>query len=103
MTATVIVNVALQAQKFPANTPEVASIRVAIMQGEGVIQTQDIAPTEPVSASFASVVPGDYTATAQSIGSDGGAIGSPMSAAFNVPLPDVDRAVPASVSVTLGA
>lgn len=100
----VIVNVALQSQKFPPSTPEVASIRIALMQAGAAVQTpQDVAATDPVSASFASVVPGDYTATAQSVASDGSAIGSAQSADFNVPQPDVDRAVPATVTVTLGA
>jgi hypothetical protein len=99
----VIVSVALQSAKFPAGTAEVSAIRITVAKAGEPGQVQDVAPSDPVTATFASVAPGAYTASAVSIGADGIEIGAPLTADFTVPEPDVDRAVPASVSVQLGA
>lgn len=105
---TVLVAIALAAAAFPASTPEVASYRISIHEGmilDTEVQAQDIpaGAAEAVTASFANVADGSYTALAQAMAADGTKIGSAMQQSFKAAAPDVTRMIPSSVTVTLSA
>ncbi len=81
--AQVIVTATTQDFAAPAGTVA-GQYEVAITDSTGVTTKQDVAtPT----ATFASVAPGDYTASVVLLDSNGGQLGSKQTATFNVPTP----------------
>lgn len=104
----VIALIALAVAAMPVDTPEVHAYRVAITPaGEGAtaIANQDVplpADGSPsVQAEFDDVPPGDWSVHATAVDAGGNAFGPVQSAPFTVPAPDVQRALPVSITVTL--
>jgi len=99
MTANVIVTIAtVVPQDFPAGT--VGGQTKFSVTG----QPDQLVDASVLSATFADVPAGDYTASAERLDSAGATLGTPVTAAFNVPVPPapVSIDVPASINVTLG-
>ena len=86
--ANVVVTATTKDVQEPAGTVQ-GKFLVTITGADNVDHSQAV---DAPSATFADVVPGDYTASVQAQDSNGGLIGDKATAKFNVP-------VPASVTV----
>ena len=81
--ASVIVVATTKDTQGPAGTVQ-GNYAVSIVGADAVVHSQSVSTP---GAQFDAVAPGDYTATVQAQDSNGGAIGSPATATFTVPVP----------------
>ena len=93
--STVIVQVEMQPQPFPAGTVP-AGVKITLSNGAA-----QVIAAAPYSATFTDVAPGSYTASAQAVDAAGADLGAAaVSAEFTIAAP-VSVDVPSVVTVTV--